>query len=137
MQNKDRKENKKKGDTKQMLIKRREIKQSLNKHAKIEYVELCKTIRKRMRDEIRKYNVGIIEQAIRANKGLKAARLNIRYGKRQMVAIKAEDGTIITDRNKIVERCAEFYSKLYASQMTRPNPKLIHENGIQPVLGQK
>ena len=61
--------------TKDMLRKRREMKQDTTQYSKIEYVELCKTVRKQMRDEIRKYNVQLVQKALTDNKGLKSAKL--------------------------------------------------------------
>jgi hypothetical protein len=87
-----------------------------------------------MRDEIRKYNVNIVEKAISENRGLKSARIRTQYGKKQMVALKGEDGNIITDRNKIVERCADFYSKLYASDKVRPSTQMAQNDDIPRVL---
>ena len=104
----------------------------LSKHGNVEYAELCKTIRKQMRNEIRNYNVSVVEKAISVNKGLKAAIKSL-HNRKHIVALKAEDGTIIRDRNKIVERCAEFYSKLYSSKCARPISQRSLDN-VKPVL---
>ena len=53
-----------------MLKKRREMKQDKLKYGNIKYVELCKTVRKRMRQEILDYNVQLIEKALTENRGL-------------------------------------------------------------------
>ena len=107
--------------TKAMLKKRREMKQDATKIGKIEYRELCKTIRKKMRNEIRSYNVQLIEQALTTGRGLKAAQLKMKEGRSLMVAIKTKDGSVTTNRDSIVERCAEFYKELYSSTADRPN----------------
>lgn len=106
--------------TRKMLVERREMKRHSTIRDKIRYVELCKNIRKRMRDEIRQYNTKIVEQALLANKGTKAARLKAINGRKLMVAIKDDQGNILTDRERIVQRCAEFYKKLYSSTQDRP-----------------
>jgi hypothetical protein len=64
-----------------------------------------------MREEIRNYNVQIVQKALTDNRGLKAASLKVKQGKSLMVAIRNKDGSITTDREKIVERCAEFYKE--------------------------
>ncbi len=120
--------------TKAMLKKRREMKIDLTKWSKIEYVELCKTIRKRMREEIRRYNVALVERALLENKGLKSSKQKIANGRKLMVAVKAENGSIITDRTKIAERCAEFYSKLYSSTMPRPDIPATPNDDIPEIL---
>jgi endonuclease/exonuclease/phosphatase family metal-dependent hydrolase len=102
-------------ETRAMLEQRRLAKTKLTNHGKVEYVELCKTIRKRMREEIRRYNVNMVEKAIREHK--KIMRNN---GRQLMVAIKDDNGNLITDRVKIVQRCADFYKKLYSSTKARP-----------------
>ena len=112
-------------ETRKLLVERREMKQHIPRD-KIKYVELCKNIRKRMRDEIRKYNTKAVEQALLENKGVKAARLKVINGRKLMVAIKDELGNVITDREKIVERCAEFYKKLYSSTLDRLTNSSAH-----------
>src|SRR3977135_56881 len=106
--------------TKDMLRKRREMKQDATQYSKIEYRELCKIVRKQMREEIRKYNVQLVQKALTQNRGLKSAKRKTKEGKSLMVAIRNKDGSITTDRDKIVERCAEFYRELYSSTADRP-----------------
>ena len=60
-------------ETKALLRKRREMKQQMKNHGIIEYTELCKTIRKKMREELRSHNTKIIRNAIDQGKGLKVA----------------------------------------------------------------
>ena len=43
-------------ETKQLMYKRRKWKHKKSTRNNIEYVELCKTIRKRMKEEIRQFN---------------------------------------------------------------------------------
>ena len=61
-----------------------------------------------MHTEIRNYNAQIVQRAIQENKGLKTARMKSKEGKSIMVGIRNQDGSIVTDRSKIVERCADF-----------------------------
>jgi hypothetical protein len=104
------------------------MKQDASKYGKIEYTELCKTIRKRIRDEIRGYNVLMVQNALQNNKGLKAAKIRSKKGQPLMTAIKAKDGKVIADRREIVEQCAQFYRDLYSSSMERPS--------ISPTVGE-
>ena len=120
--------------TKDMLRKRREMKQDATQYSKIEYRELCKTVRKQMREEIRKYNVQLVQKALTENKGLKSAKLKTKEGKSLMVAIRNKDGSITTDRDKIVERCAEFYRELYSSSTDRPTIQTSAEDSVPEVL---
>ena len=120
--------------TKDMLRKRREMKQDTTQYSKIEYTELCKTVRKQMREEIRKYNVQLVQNALKENRGLKTAKLKTKQGKSLMVAIRNKDGSITTDRDKIVERCAEFYRELYSSTTNRPTIQTPAEDSVPEVL---
>src|ERR1700727_1871549 len=74
--------------TKDMLKKRREMKQNATKYGNIEYAELRKTVRKKMREEIRNYNVQVVQKALTNNRGLKAASLKVKQGKSLMVEIR-------------------------------------------------
>ena len=120
--------------TKDMLRKRREMKQDATQYSKIEYTELCKTVRKQMREEIRRHNVHLVQQALMQNRGLKSAKLKSKEGKSLMVAIRNKDGSITTDRDKIVERCAEFYRELYSSTANRPVVQTSAEDSVPEVL---
>jgi hypothetical protein len=53
-----------------------------------------------MREEIRNYNVQVVQKALTENRGLKSARLRVKQGKSLMVAIRNKDGSITTDREK-------------------------------------
>src|SRR3977135_1465407 len=87
-----------------------------------------------MREEIRKYNVQIVQKALTQNRGLKSAKLETKEGKSLMVAIRNKDGSIATDRDKIVERCAEFCRELYSSTADRPAIKTSDEDSVPEVL---
>ena len=117
-----------------MLRKRREMKQDANQYSKTEYRELCKTVRKQMRVEIRKYTVQLVQKALTENRGLKSAKLKTEEGKSLMVAIRNKDGSITTHRDKIVERCAEFYRELYTSTPDRLTILSSENDSIPEVL---
>ena len=61
-------------ETRAMLNKHREVKPNNGKYGKVQYVELCKTIRKRMRQEIRQYNINTVERALKENKSVNTSR---------------------------------------------------------------
>ena len=92
-----------------MLRKRREMKLDATKYGNIEYTQLCKIVRKKMRKEIRNYNDQIVQKALTENRGLKAARPKVRKGKSLMVAIRNKDGSITTRRDKMFQLCGIFY----------------------------
>ena len=122
-----------KSSTKELLKKRREMNgKDQSARERIEYSELCKTIRKKMREDIREYNTMRVKEAIENGKGLKKS-LNNKEGCRVMIpSLKEEDGTITTNRERILERCAEFYENLYKEAVQN----IIRSNAeeVPPVL---
>src|SRR5438552_6281888 len=87
-----------------------------------------------MRNEIRNYNVQVIQQALTNGRRLKAAQLNIKEGKSLIAAIRNKDGSITINRDKLIERCAEFYKELYSSTTDRPNPPTTDDEPIPEIL---
>eukprot|EP00794_Sanderia_malayensis_P008021 gene8021-8880_t len=102
---------------------------------KIEYTELCKTIRKKIKEEIRKLNTASIKKTIENNKSLKKQRRKLVIGKNQIIQIKDENGEIITDRDKIIKRTEDFYQKLYDSKVTVPGVTINEEEGNEVMEG--
>lgn len=129
------KDQKLKKTTKKLLEKRRNMVNNGQAKDNIEYAELCKTIRKSVREDIRDYNTKAVEEAVEQNKGIKKV-MNRQEGNKKLIpAMKEADGTITTDRDRIVERCAEFYQVLYSRNGTQAigiNPT-ITENA-PPIL---
>ena len=73
----------------------------------IEYSEICKAIRRKMKEDIRKHDEKQIIEAIENSKSLKQARQKQRLGKGQLISIMEEDGTHIHDKDRIVKRCVD------------------------------
>ena len=57
-----------------LITKRREMAENGDNKQRIEYAEICKTIKKKAREDIRKYNQDIIQEVIMATKSLKKVR---------------------------------------------------------------
>jgi hypothetical protein len=100
-----------KENTKKLLKKRRELKRG-NTTNEIEYTELCKTIRKNIRQDLRDARTNEVKTALETGRGLKKCATS---GEKKALiqALREEDGSETSDREKIVQRCAEFYQKLY------------------------
>src|SRR5713101_6851920 len=90
-------------ETKTLIKKRKTLNQDKNNISKIEYSELCKTIRKNIRQDIRKYNTNQIENTIKTNKNMKIMRRNLNTGRDQLLNIRGKDGNITSDPNKITK----------------------------------
>ena len=58
-------------------------------------------------------------QALKNNKGLKSIKTKKLLGRNNIVSLKEEDGTLIRDFNRMIQRCEEFYTKLYSTRQVR------------------
>jgi len=101
--------------TLELMKKRRNLQTPATDREKIEAAELNKTIRKAQREDLRKRRTKIVEQFISQGRGFKTAKRKLNNAKSQFTEILEEDGSITTNRNRIVERAREFYEKLYSS----------------------
>ena len=81
----------------------------------IEYVEICKTIKKKAKEDIRKHNLDEIRETIEASKSLKKVRRTHSLGKNRMITLLDKQGREIQEQDKIMERIEEFYSELFDS----------------------
>ena len=102
--------------TKQLRGKRRQMKRNGTPTDNVEYSEICKAIRRKMKEAIRKHDEKQIIEAIENSKSSKQARQKQRLGKGQLISIMEEDGMHIHDQDRIVKRCVEFYEELYRSR---------------------
>ena len=101
-------------ETKQLMQKRRDMKVSSNRD-KIELVELTKTINKKKREDVRKFNTQIINEAVISGTSMKAAKRRLGIGRNQMYAIKKPDGEVTHNKNEIIKVVEDFYRDLYNS----------------------
>ena len=65
----------------------------------IDYSEICKAIRQKMKKDIYKHDEKQIIEAIESSKSLKQARQKQRLGKGKLISIMEEDGTHIHDKD--------------------------------------
>ncbi|ELT97455.1 hypothetical protein CAPTEDRAFT_193412 [Capitella teleta] len=95
-----RKREKLKTDTKEMLKKRREMKRDTNRN-EIEYAEISKTIRKKMRQDLREAKTREIQEALEKGKGLKKCATS---GEKKALiqTLREKDGSETTDRERIM-----------------------------------
>ena len=102
--------------TKQLREKRRQMKSNGTPTDNIEYSEICKAIRRKMKEDIHKHDEKQIIEAIENSESLKQARQKQRLEKIQLISIMEEYRTHIHDKDRIVKRCVEFYEELYRSR---------------------
>ena len=101
--------------TRALMKKRREMIENKTPRDHIEYVEICKTIKKKAREDIRTHNLDEIRETIEAFKSLKNIRRTHSLGKHRMITLLDKQGKEIKEQDKIMERIEEFYSELYDS----------------------
>ena len=101
----------------------------------MEYAERCNTIRKRMKDEIRQYNMTKIKQTTQEHKRLNRAKQKLTVGKSHIITLKSS----LNDRDEIISRGEELYQDLYSSKKTLPKPDInIDEDEVPDITrGQK
>ena len=94
-----------------LLKQRREMKCDTNV-SRIQYIELCKTIRKK-NEEKRKRNMEIIRTTTENNRSLKKIAKNMKNGREETTALKGGGGEIINKQDEILARIKQFYEQLY------------------------
>ena len=99
--------------TKIMMKKRKELKLSDLPKDNIEYVQLCKSIRVAMKEDVKKFNERIVQEVIENKKSMKKVRRRITIGKKQILAVQKEDGTTTYNRQAILRTVADYFAKLY------------------------
>ena len=114
-QTKKQKNQKISSSTRALMKKRREMIENKTPRDHIEYVEICKTIKKKAKEDIRKHNLDEIRETIEASKSLKNVRRTHSLGKNRMITLLDKQGREIQEQDKIMERIEEFYSELFDS----------------------
>ena len=71
----------------------------------IEYMEICKTMKKKAREYIRKHN---LEMKSEKQLSLKKVRRTHSLGKNRMITLLDKQGKDIQEQDKIMERIEEF-----------------------------
>ena len=104
--------------TRTLMKKRREIIENNTLRGRIEYVEICKTIKEKAREDIRKHNLDEIPETILRQPKLEKVRRTHSLAKNRMITLLDKQGKEIQEQDNIMERIEEFYSELYDSDQT-------------------
>ena len=97
------------------MKKRREMTENKTPRDHIEYVEICKTVKKEVREDIRKHNLDEIRETIEASKSLKKVTRTHSLGKNRMITLLDKQGKEIQEQDKIMARIQEFCAEFYDS----------------------
>ena len=90
------------------MEKRRKLKADSNIKNRIEYAELCKTIRTKIKADIRKFNMEAVEQAIAKWKSLKKTRRHLEKGNQKITCLIDKNGKEIMNQNDILKEYMSF-----------------------------
>ena len=102
--------------TRALMKKHREMVKNTARDC-IEYTEICKTLKKKAKEDIRKYNLDTIRKTIETSKSLNKVRRTHILGQRRLITLDNQ-GREIQDQDKILERIEEFYTELCDSDQT-------------------
>ena len=103
--------------TRALMKKRREMVMNTARDC-IEYTEICKTLKKKVKEDIRKHNLDTIRKTIETSKSLNKVRRTHILGQNRLITLLDNQGREIQDQDKILERIEEFYTVLYDSDQT-------------------
>jgi len=135
--------------TLQMMKRRKELKNSGTPRNDIEYAELCKSIRREIKEDVRKFNEKVIQEAIENNKSMKKTKQRLAIGKKQILGVQKEDGTTTYNRITILKTVVEYFTNLYKktenaeeetqeiSQNSGDLPTILPEEVIAAIKGMK
>ena len=101
--------------TRALMKKRREMIENKTHRDHIEYVEICKTIKKKAREDIWNHNLDEIRKTIEATEDLKKVRRTHSVGKNRMITLLDKQGKEIQEQDKTMKWIEEFYPELYDS----------------------
>uniref|UniRef100_A0A914WQ23 Reverse transcriptase domain-containing protein n=1 Tax=Plectus sambesii TaxID=2011161 RepID=A0A914WQ23_9BILA len=121
-------------NTEHLLLLRRTMKTDESARSRIEFVELCKLIRKEIRKDLRTHHFNLVNKAVQNSRSLRKVRGEVATGKRRLIQLRQDDGTICTtdeDHNKAKKT---FFEKLYASTADVEFHSHSPENRCPPFL---
>ena len=90
----------------------------------IEYTEICKAIRSQMSDDINNYNEEQLIKSREDNKVIKTIKRKQCLGRSNIISLKEENGMHIHDQDRMIKRCAEFYTNLYSTKLHQGQPSV-------------
>ncbi|KAI5726940.1 hypothetical protein M8J76_011469 [Diaphorina citri] len=108
--------------TRELIEKREKFNRIKNKTAieKIEHSELRKLTKKKIREDIQKYEEDVISKIMEATGSTKKIKREISNVKASWIhKMKREDGTITTNREEILEEATKYYENLYKNENTQ------------------
>ena len=93
------------------MKKRREMTENNTPRDHTEYVDICKTITKKAREDIRKHNLDEIRETTEASKSLKSVRRTHSLRKNRMITSLDKQDKDIQEQDKSMARIESFDSE--------------------------
>lgn len=127
-------------EIKLLLEKRRTMKSDANLRNKIEYTELCKTIRKMMRESTRRKNMEMLERTLKSNGSVNRTRKKLNIGRNGIICMKDKSGKELNDVSSVLNRIKVFYEELYNSSkpvVINVLPPEVIEDHLPPVTSEE
>ena len=118
--------------SRQLLQKRRQMKRE--KKSNLEYSVLCKQIRTQLKEDFRAYREKRLLEAVEKGKSLKKCKRGMTLHRRNIIALKNENGERINTREEMEGICKKFYSHLFASKIDIEPPALQMSNEKPPTV---
>ena len=114
-------------EIKQLEDRRKELrkKEDRSQREKIEYTELNKTVKKKLRQRSRKKQTDHVETILQSGRGPKYI---YKGGPQKKISKMKNENEVQTDRNEIPKVCARFYTELYCSTLQDQHPSLETTN---------
>ena len=104
--------------TRALITKRRKISENGENKQRIDYPEICKTIKKKAREDTTKYIQEIIRETIMTSKSMKKVRRTQRICQDRLITLLDKQGREINDQDNIIKRIEEFSTELYDSEQS-------------------
>ena len=120
-----------------LMAKRRDMKVNENYRNKGQYVKLCKTIRKRIREEIRNRNYDQIRETIKNIRSIKRAIQKKSKSKRILTSLTKQDGSVTNNKIEIMDCINKFYLQLYTDESEDETDEQAPENDESKIPYQK
>lgn len=107
-------------------LRREQLKDDVSKQA---FRDSRRLANKMIQHDVRKHETDMMESAIQSGTSWKNAKQGIKKGMKNWIPkLKDQNGTILTDRDEILDAAATFYEHLYTSRLSESEKKDLEPN---------
>ena len=109
------------------MTKRREMVENGDDKQRAEYAEIRNIIKKKARNDTRKYYKEIVRETIMGSKSLKKFRRTQKLGQDRLITLIDKQGRITHDQDKVIEIIEEFYTDSKQITIIHTDPEEVPE----------